>query len=64
MCMRAAHPLLAAKSERSEKRSVELVEVACCWSKGPFPHIDSQDDERRAVEAWNRDSRRKVEWVQ
>ena len=54
------------KSEISEKRSIELVEVACGCAKRPFAHVHCQEDRRRAIEEWNRISRHKFEvrWIQ
>jgi hypothetical protein len=52
------------KSEISEKRSVELVEVACTCAKWPFPHLHGLEDRRRAIEAWNGDSPLKLGWIQ
>jgi hypothetical protein len=52
------------KSERSEKRSVELVEVPCRCSKWAFPRIHCREDRERAIREWNWYSRHKLEWIQ
>ena len=60
----SATPAECEKSEISEKRSGELVEPACRCAKWPFPHVHSREDRQRAIDAWNRDSRHKVDWIQ
>jgi hypothetical protein len=34
---------------------------ACRCAKWDFPHIHSQDDRERAIRAWNRDSKWKIQ---
>jgi hypothetical protein len=41
-----------------------LVEVACRCSARPYPHIHSPEDKKRAIDAWNRDSKHKIGRVQ
>jgi hypothetical protein len=57
---------LSTLKQRVSKQLVSGVEteVACRCSKRQFPHVHSQEDRSRAIEAWNRDSRHKVEWTQ
>ena len=65
--LHVADPLqLSTLKQRVSKRLVGGVEieVACRCSKWQFPHVHSQEDRSRAIEAWNRDSRHKVEWTQ
>jgi len=52
------------KSEESEKRSVEMVEVACRCSRWPFPHLHPQEDRLRGVQAWNHDVKHGVDRIQ
>ena len=40
------------------------LEAACRCAKWPFSHVHSREDRQRAIDAWNRDNRHKVEWIQ
>jgi len=50
---------LDSPSEENEK-----LEAACPCAKWPFPHVHSREDRQCAIDAWNRDNRHKVEWIQ
>ena len=55
----------AMPSERdSPLEEAVQVETACRCAKWPFPHVHSREDRQRAIDAWNRDSRHKVDWIQ